>query len=37
MTAWITFFSIVLSLLAALGGSAIGQRRAAARVKREVE
>ncbi len=37
MTAWITFFSIVLSLLAALGGSAIGQRRAAARVERQVE
>jgi hypothetical protein len=37
MTAWITFFSVVLSLLAALIGSVIGQRRAAARVEREVE
>jgi hypothetical protein len=37
MTAWITFFSILLSLFAALAGSAIGQHRAAARVEREVE
>jgi hypothetical protein len=36
-TAWITFFSIVLSLLAALVGSAIGQRRAAARARTEIE
>jgi hypothetical protein len=35
-TAWITFLSIVLSLLAALAGSAIGQRRAAARVRSEM-
>lgn len=35
-TAWITFLSIVLSLLAALAGSAIGQRRAAARVRNEM-
>jgi len=36
-TAWFTFLSVVLSLLAALAGSAIGQRRAAARFKREIE
>jgi hypothetical protein len=35
--AWITFFSVVLSLLAALGGSALGQRRAAARMKTEID
>ena len=36
-TAWITFVAIVLSLLAALLGSAIGQRRAAARARSEIE
>jgi len=36
-SAWITFFSIVLSLLASLAGSAIGQRRAAARARSEIE
>lgn len=36
-TAWITFFSIILSLLAALAGSAIGQHRAAARARSEIE
>jgi hypothetical protein len=36
-TAWMTFLSIVLSLLAALAGSALGQRRAAARVTHSIE
>ena len=36
-SARITFFSVVLSLLAALAGSAIGQRRAAARARNEIE
>jgi hypothetical protein len=35
--AWLTFFSTVLSLVAALIGSAVGQRRAAARVRNEIE
>jgi hypothetical protein len=35
-TAWITFVAIVLSLMAALLGSAIGQRRAAARARSEI-
>jgi hypothetical protein len=35
-SAWITFFSVVLSLLAALAGSAIGQRRAAVRARSEM-
>ena len=35
--AWSTFLSVVLSLLAALAGSAVGRRRAAARVTREIE
>ena len=35
--AWITFLSIVLSLLAALAGSAVGRRTAAARVTSEIE
>ena len=34
--AWISFFSTVLSLLAALAGAALGQHRAAVRVKNEV-
>ena len=36
-SAWITFFSIILSLLAALVGSTIGQRRAAARARSEIQ
>jgi hypothetical protein len=36
-TAWITFFSVVLSLLAAVVGSAIGQHRAAVRVRSEID
>src|SRR5882757_649956 len=35
--AWSTFLSVVLSLLVALAGSALGRRRAAARVTREIE
>jgi hypothetical protein len=35
--AWSTFLSVVLSLLAALAGSALGRRRAAARVTHEIE
>jgi hypothetical protein len=35
-TAWITFLSVLLSLLAALAGSAVGRRRAAARATSEV-
>jgi spore maturation protein SpmA len=37
MAAWLTFLSTVLSLVAALIGSAIGQHRAAARVRNEIE
>jgi hypothetical protein len=36
MAAWFTFISIVLSLLAAVLGSAIGQHRAAVRAKSEI-
>ena len=35
--AWTTFVCVVLSLLAALAGAAVGQRTAAARVAREIE
>jgi hypothetical protein len=35
--AWATFLSVVLSLLAALTGSAVGRRTAAARVTSEIE
>jgi hypothetical protein len=35
--AWTTFFSVLLSLLAALAGSAVGRRRAAARVTSEID
>jgi hypothetical protein len=35
--AWITFFSVVLSLLATLAGSALGRRRAAVRATSEIE
>jgi hypothetical protein len=35
--AWSTFLSVVLSLLCALAGSAVGRRRAAARVAHEIE
>jgi hypothetical protein len=36
-TAWTTFLSVLLSLLAALAGSAVGRRRAAARVASEID
>jgi hypothetical protein len=36
MAAWFTFISIVLSLLAAVLGSALGQHRAAVRAKSEI-
>jgi hypothetical protein len=35
--AWATFLCVVLSLLAALAGSAVGRRTAAARVTHEIE
>lgn len=35
--AWVTFVCVVLSLLAALAGSAVGRRTAAARVTTEIE
>jgi hypothetical protein len=35
--AWMTFFAVVLSLLATLGGAALGRRRAAAHITHEVE
>jgi hypothetical protein len=35
--AWITFFAIVLSLLATLAGAALGRRRAAVRVSHEIK
>ena len=35
--AWITFVCVVLSLLAALAGSEVGRRTAAARVTSEIE
>src|SRR5262249_2877289 len=35
--AWMTFFAVVLSLLATLAGAALGWRRAAAHVTHEIE
>jgi hypothetical protein len=35
--AWMTFFAVVLSLLATLAGAALGRRRAAARVPEEIK
>ncbi len=35
--AWITFIAVVLSLLATLGGAALGRRRAAAHITHKVE
>jgi hypothetical protein len=35
--AWMTFFAVVLSLLATLAGAALGRRRAAARLPDEIK